>query len=150
MQSNHELTATIANLENVRVADLVTFSEPDRGSLTVVHCEKDIPFSIARLFYMYGFPKDCERGAHAHRAAEQAFIAISGRFSLDVTNSLQSKTYLLKERNRTVYVPPMIWARVHNFSEDAVCLVLTNTSYDPDDYIRDWDEYLAATRGQSR
>jgi dTDP-4-dehydrorhamnose 3,5-epimerase-like enzyme len=136
----------VSSLCKVVSIDLATFSEPARGSLTVVQSKQDIPFSIARIFYIYGSPKDCERGAHAHREAQQAFIAVAGSFSLDTTNVHHSNTYILKEPNRAVYVPPMIWARVHNFSSDAVCLVLTNTSYDPADYICDWDEYVTAAR----
>lgn len=133
-----------ADLSKLALIDLTTFSDPARGSLTVVQSEQDIPFPITRIFYIYGSPKHCERGAHAHRQAEQVFIAVSGSFSLDVTNVHDHRTYTITDPNHAVYVPPMIWVRVYNFSSDAVCLVLTNTVYDPTDYIRDWDEYLSA------
>jgi dTDP-4-dehydrorhamnose 3,5-epimerase-like enzyme len=139
----------LISLENVVSIDLATFSEPTRGTLTVVQSNQDIPFSIARIFYIYGVPNDRERGAHAHREAEQAFIAVSGSFSLEVSNASQSKTFAMKEPNRAVYVPPMIWARVCNFSEGAVCLVLAGAPYDPADYIRDWNEFVSAIGGTS-
>lgn len=137
-------TKVETNLNRVKAINLVTFSDPERGNLTVVQAQQDIPISIARIFYIYGVPVGCERGGHAHREAEQVFVAISGRFSLEVSDSRQNKSYSMKEPNCGVYVPPMIWARVHTFSEDAVCLVLTNTAYDPSDYIRDWGEYISA------
>jgi len=150
MLANSKEIKVVADLNKLAWIDLVTFSDPARGSLTVVQSGQDIPFSIARIFYIYGSPKECERGAHAHREAEQVFIAVSGSFSLDVTNVHKSNTYTLKEPNRAVYVPPFIWARVHNFTSDAVCLVLTNTGYDPTDYIRDWDEYVSAVEKLTR
>jgi uncharacterized RmlC-like cupin family protein len=131
-------------LKKVVAIDLTTFSEPARGSLTVVESRQHIPFSIARIFYMYGVPNDCERGAHAHRETEQVFIAVSGSFSLEVSNADQRKTFAMTEPHRAVYVPPLFWARVCNFSGDAVCLVLTSAPYDSADYIRDWDEYVTA------
>ena len=143
MLPNAKETRAVADLNKVVLINLTTFSDPARGNLTVVQSEQDIPFSIARIFYIYGSPKQCERGAHAHRQAEQVFIAVSGSFWLDVTNVHDRRTYTIKDPNRAVYVPPMIWARVYNFSSDAVCLVLTNTVYDPTDYIRDWDEYVS-------
>src|SRR5713226_1883573 len=111
MLANSRAAKVVADLNKVAWIDLTTFSEPTRGNLTVVQSKQDIPFSIARIFYIYGSLKECERGAHAHREAEQVFIAISGSFSLDVTNVHHSKTYRLKEPNRAVYFPPMIWTR---------------------------------------
>jgi dTDP-4-dehydrorhamnose 3,5-epimerase-like enzyme len=150
MMLNAKETKPVGDLSKVASIDLVTFSDPTRGNLTVVQSKQDIPFSIARIFYIYGSPKHCERGAHAHRQAEQVFIAVSGGFSLDVTNVHDRRTYTIKEPNRAIYVPPMIWARLYNFSSDAVCLVLTNTSYEPTDYIRDWDGYVSAVENPPR
>jgi len=133
----------ITSLEGVLSINLATFSEPTGDSLTVVQAKQDVPFSIARIFYIYACGEGCERGAHAHRQAEQVFIAISGKFSLGVTNGFESTEYVLQQPNRAIYVPAMIWTRVYDFSKDAVCLVLTNLPYDEGDYIRHWGEYLA-------
>jgi dTDP-4-dehydrorhamnose 3,5-epimerase-like enzyme len=144
MSPNAKETKAVADLNNLALINLVTHSDPTRGSLTVVQSEQDIPFSIGRIFYIYGLPKHCERGAHAHRQAKQVLIAVSGSFSLDVTNGHDGRTYTIKDPNHAVYIPSMIWVRVYNFTSDAVCLVLTNTVYDPTDYIRNWDEYISA------
>ena len=141
---------SMIGLDKVVSIDLATFSEPARGSLTVVGSKGDIPFPIARVFYLYGMGNNCERGAHAHREAQQVFIAVAGYFSLQVTNTSESRTYAMNQPSRAVYVPPLIWARVHDFSKDAVCLVLTSTPYDPADYIRDWDTYVSEVGKLSR
>ena len=147
LSDNRHAIASAPDLERVICIDLETHSEVARGNLTVVQSNDNIPFSIVRMFYIYGpygAPQNWDRGAHAHRESQQAFIAISGSFSLDVTNGQQKKTFQMKEPDRAIHVPPMIWARVYNFSSEAVCLVLTNTLYDASDYIRDWNEYLTA------
>lgn len=135
-------TTGATNLDRVAWTELDTYSTPVRGSLTVVESGRDIPFDIKRIFYIYGTTKKCERGAHAHRESCQGFIAIKGSFSLDLTDFHQSRTYKLSEPNRALYVPPMIWARVYDFSPDAICLVLADSLYDPADYLREWDEYV--------
>jgi len=112
----------------------------------VVESGKDIPFYIARLFYIYGATTDCERGGHAHHATWQSFIAISGSFTLELTDGFLRSTYLLEEPTRVINVPPMIWARLFDFSQDAVCLVLASSLYDSEDYIREWTDYLDLVR----
>ena len=146
----NEQARVVNNLERVVCIDLPTYPEPARGTLTVVETGHSVPFPIARIFYIYGLKNDCERGAHAHREAEQVFIAVSGSFSLTLTNAHQTKTYTMNEPSRGVYVPPMIWARLHNFSDDAVCVVLTSSLYDPADYIRNWDEFVLAVGKSSQ
>jgi dTDP-4-dehydrorhamnose 3,5-epimerase-like enzyme len=134
-------------LEKVASIELTTFSEANRGHLTVLQAERDVPFAIARIFYIYGLPKDSVRGSHAHRQTEQAFIAIKGSLLLELSDGRQTKTHRLSGPDRVVYVPPMIWARLHGFSDGAVCLVLASSSYDASDYIRDWDQYVSLIGG---
>jgi hypothetical protein len=136
----------VSKLSKVSFIELPTVAEAERGRLTVIQGQQHVPFPIARIFYLYGIPDDCDRGAHAHRETEQAFVAVSGSFVLDLTDGPNRETFTLCEPNRAVYVPAMIWARLHSFSADAVCLVLASTDYDPEDYIRNWDEYTAALR----
>jgi hypothetical protein len=132
----------VANLKAITWRDLVTFSTPVRGSLTVVESGVDLPFPIARIFYIYGATKDCERGAHAHRETWQSFIAIRGNFSLELTDGIDTQTLHMGSPDRVLTVPPMIWARLFSFTEDALCLVLASSLYDSSDYIREWDDYL--------
>jgi dTDP-4-dehydrorhamnose 3,5-epimerase-like enzyme len=137
-------TRAVSNLKKVAAIDLTTFSDRERGNLTVVQVGQHIPIPIARIFYIYGIPKDCERGAHAHRGTTQVFIPIKGSLSLELRDPDETKTSTLTDPRRAIYVPPMIWARLHDFSDDAICLVLADTPYDPADYIRDWEDYVEA------
>jgi hypothetical protein len=137
------LAAWAGDLRTVSWGDLKTYSTPVRGSLTVVESGIDLPFALSRIFYIYGTTKDSERGAHAHRETWQSFVAIRGRFCLELTNSRQLHTYEMNRADRVLHVPPMIWARLYSFTEDAVCLVLASSLYDAADYIREWDHYLA-------
>lgn len=139
-----------ADLDAVTWRDLATFSTPVRGSLTVLESSIDLPFSIARIFYIYGATKDCERGAHAHRETWQSFIAIRGKFSLELTNGGDSRLFEMNRPDRVLTVPPMIWARLYDFTEDALCLVLASSLYDPDDYIREWEDYLTILGHETR
>ena len=134
----------VAGLQRVAWADLDTFSTPVRGNLTIAQSGQGIPFAIARIFYIYGATRNCERGGHAHYDTQQAFVAIRGSFSLELTDGDQTLSYVLDKPDRLLYVPPMIWARLYNFSDDAVCLVLASSLYDPNDYLREWDDYLIA------
>jgi hypothetical protein len=136
-------TVGTTNLDRVAWTELDTYSTPVRGSLTVVESGHGIPFALKRIFYIYGTTSDSERGAHAHRESCQGFIAVKGSFSLELTDSHQKKTYLLSKPNRALFVPAMIWARLYDFSSDAICLVLADSLYDPADYVREWDEYVA-------
>lgn len=143
-RSEAKRTAAIAGLQRVAWADLATYSTPVRGSLTIAQSGQGIPFAIARIFYIYGATKDCERGAHAHYDTQQAFVAIHGSFSVELTDGDRSLSHVLERPDRLLYVPPMIWARLHDFSQDAICLVLASSLYDAADYIREWDNYLWA------
>jgi len=137
------------DLRAVAWGDLATYSTPVRGSLTVVESGIDLPFTLARIFYIYGTTKDCERGAHAHRDTWQSFVAIRGSYSLELTNGRDLQTYEMNTADRILHVPPMIWARLYAFTPDAVCLVLASSLYDPNDYIREWEDYLEALDGAS-
>jgi hypothetical protein len=128
------------SLAGARWIDLPVRAE-ERGALTFIGHD-EIPFSISRLFYVRGVPPGTERGGHAHRVTEQFVIAASGCFSLDLTDGSNKRTFRLESSERGVYIPPMIWDRLYDFSPDAVCLVLASTQYAESDYVRDWNEYL--------
>ena len=120
----------------------------ERGTLTIVGHD-DIPFSVARLFYVRNVPAGLERGGHAHRVTEQFLIAIAGSFSLDLTDGKQTRSFRLDNPDRGIYVPPMIWDRLHDFTTEAVCMVLASTQYAESDYIRRWDEFLRHASGDA-
>ena len=116
----------------------------ERGVLTAIEATKDIPFQMRRLFYMQGTPEGVERGGHAHRDTQQVVIAISGRFDLDLSDGRENRTFTLDSPTRGLFMPPMIFARLFNFSPGATCLVLADTLYERSKSIRTWQDFLAA------
>ncbi len=114
------------------------------GHLSVVEGEKDIPFDIKRIYYLYDVPAHSTRGRHAHRNLQQLFIAMSGRFEITLRDGESAQQFSLNRPDEALYVPPMIWRDIDHFTPGAVCLVLASDSYHEDDYIRDYESYLAA------
>lgn len=127
-----------SGLNEVRWIELPAIID-DRG--TLVEATRDIPFEIRRVFYMHHLSDD--RGEHAHRDTDQVVIGISGRHVVEVKDAERSRRFVLDDPNRGLYLPRMTFASLLEFSADAVSLVLANTHYDPSDYLRTFDEYLA-------
>ena len=128
-------------LSAVKWVDLPT-KRDNRGSLTIVS-QTEVPFAIARLFYLYGMDSLVSRGGHAHRVTEQLVVPVAGRFVLDLTDGRKTESFVMENPARGIYVPPMIWDHLHEFSSEAVCLVIASTQYSESDYIRNWEEFLA-------
>lgn len=117
-----------------------------RGALTAIEGALDIPFSIARLFYMYRVTPTFERGGHAHPDTEQFLIAVSGQLKIDLSDGSADQTYVLDDPSRGLYVPSLVWTRLYDFTPDAVCLAAASTHYDEAKVIRDWGDYLQRSR----
>lgn len=118
----------------------------DRGHLVVVEGGKDIPFEIARVFYIYGSNSDVERGKHANRKSEFVLIYVSCKSKVKVDNGYATEIFELNEPHTGIYIPKMIWKDMYDFSNDSVLLVLSNEKYEPDEYIKDYEEYLSIMR----
>lgn len=125
---------------------------PDpRGSLTFVEGHRHVPFSIARAYWIYDVPGGQVRGGHAYRELEEVFIALSGSFEVVAEREGESETHLLNRSYVGLRVPTLSWRHLHNFSTNAVCLILASRPYEEDDYIRDYDEFVATSKaGSSR
>ncbi len=125
--------------------DAVTYIElpsnaDARGTLTSVEGGADIPFEIQRVFWMHHIVS--ERGGHAHVDTDQIIIAMSGHFSVDLSDGTHALTFSLNDPTLGIYTPRMVFVRLYDFSPDAVCLVLANTHYDMSKSIRSWAEYV--------
>lgn len=118
-----------------------------RGNLTFIEGESHIPFPIRRVYYLYDVPGGAWRGAHAHRKLEQLIIAASGSFDVVLDNGHERKRFFLNRSYYGLYMPPMTWREIENFSSGSVCLVLASLPYDEADYIRDRGRFLAETAG---
>lgn len=120
--------------------------ENHMGNLTFVENQNHIPFDIKRVYYLYDVPGNAARGAHAHKNLHQLIISASGSYDVTLDDGMEKKTFHLNRSYFGLYVPPMMWRDLDNFSSGAVCLVLASELYDPDDYIRDYDEFLTAAK----
>ena len=130
---------------NRREVQMLTFPQHGdaRGHLVVVEGEQDIPFVVKRIFYMYGSDRDVVRGQHANRRSEFVLINVSGQSKIRVDDGLGNEAVFSLNRPHTgIYLPPMIWKDMYDFSPDSILLVLSSEHYDAEEYIRDHDEFV--------
>lgn len=132
-------------LDSCRIIHLPKIADP-RGNLTFVEGNHHVPFVIQRVYYLYDVPGGAERGGHGHRKLEQLIIAMSGSFDVILDDGFQKARYHLNRSYYGLYIAPMIWRELDNFSSGSVCLVLASTPYDEADYYRDYDAFLRAVR----
>lgn len=112
------------------------------GNLTVVSNGETIPFDVKRCYFLYDVPGGESRGAHAHRALSQLIIAVSGSFTVTLDDGKVRRKFILNRPYQALYVVPGIWRVLDDFSSGSVCLVLASDVYNPEDYIRNYKEYL--------
>ena len=112
------------------------------GNITVVENGKAIDFDINRVFFIYDIPGGATRGAHAHKTLRELIIAATGSFEVRVFDGEREKTFLLNHPSQALLLPSGVWEELKNFSSGAIALVLASTPYNPDDYYRDFDEFL--------
>ena len=124
--------------------ELVSLSRADdmRGSLVAAEFATQLPFVPQRVFSVFDVPTQEVRGSHAHRCCEQLLVCLAGSVSCLVDDGTRRQEFILDDPSRGLYVPPMVWGTQYQYSGDAVLLVLASLPYDPDDYIRDYDEFL--------
>jgi dTDP-4-dehydrorhamnose 3,5-epimerase and related enzymes len=114
-----------------------------RGQLVVVEGNKDIPFDIKRIFYIYGSDPDVVRGQHANKRTEFVLINVAGRSKVRVKDGKGNEAVFSLNRPHTgIYLPSMVWKDMYDFSEDSVLLCLASEHYDAEEYIRDYDEFV--------
>jgi hypothetical protein len=133
------------SLDLCKIIDLPKIADP-RGNLTFLEGRRHVPFAIERVYYLYDVPGGAERGGHAHLALHQLIIAMSGSFDVVLDDGNRHARYHLNRSYHGLYVCPMVWRELDNFSSGSVCLVLASNLYDEADYIRSHDEFLSAKR----
>ena len=117
-----------------------------RGSLVAIEGMSDIPFAIARVYYVYATVTGVTRGLHAHRALHQLAVAVSGSCTMLLDDGAQRMTVRLDDPAVGLTLPPMVWHEMSDFSADCVLMVLADAAYDEADYIRDYGEFLAMAK----
>ncbi len=125
--------------------ELPSVTDP-RGSLTYAEVGREIPFDIRRIYYLYDVPPGAQRGGHAHKALHQVLIALHGGMQVTLDDGTDKRTFRLDRPNLGLYVCPMIWRDLINFSVGSVCLVLASDVYDEADYYREYADFIAAVR----
>ena len=130
-------------LSECRLIDLPKITDP-RGNLTAVEGGIQIPFEIRRVYYLYDVPGGAIRGGHAHKALQEVIIAMSGSFDVVLDDGREQRRFHMNRSYCGLYVFPMTWRELDNFSSGSVCLVLASQKYSEDDYYRDYTTFLQA------
>lgn len=121
--------------------DLPNFGD-ERGSLVVIESNKNIPFDVKRLYYIYDAKPDIPRGFHAHKELKQIAFCLKGKCKMLMDNGIDKQEIWLDQPNKGLLIPPMMWHEMHDFSDDCVLLVLASDFYDESDYIRKYDDFI--------
>jgi dTDP-4-dehydrorhamnose 3,5-epimerase-like enzyme len=135
------------SLSDSRFIDFPVIADP-RGNLTFIEGTRTIPFEIKRVYYLYDVPGGAHRGGHGHRALHQVLIAMSGSFDIVLDDGNRQRRVHLNRSYYGLYIPPMTWREMDNFSSGSVCMVLASDYYEESDYFRDYEEFKAAVHQQ--
>ncbi|MCR4588510.1 MAG: FdtA/QdtA family cupin domain-containing protein [Lachnospiraceae bacterium] len=129
---------------------IINFKEcgDERGNLVVAEGERDVPFAIQRIFYIYGSDATVVRGQHANLTSEFVLINVSGTSKVKITDGNETEIILLDKPRMGLYLSNMLWKDMYDFSADSVLLVLASTHYDEHEYIRDYDQYVKLMKEQ--
>ena len=133
----------MSTVRQCKVVELPRIHDP-RGNLTFIEGSRHVPFDIRRVYYVYDVPGGSERGGHAHKELQEFIVAMSGSFDVILNDGIEKKKFHLNRSYFGLYVCPMIWRELDNFSSGSVCAVLASNVYDEADYYRGYQEYLAA------
>lgn len=135
------------NIDDCKIIELPKISDP-RGNLTFIEGMQHIPFAIQRVYYLYDVPGGADRGGHAHKELHQLMIAMSGSFDVTLDDGRSKKKFHLSRSYLGLYICPMIWRHLDNFSSGSVSMVLASNIYDASDYFRDYDEFLLCVKSK--
>lgn len=122
----------------------------ERGKLVVIEGDQTIPFSIKRVFYIYGSDATVIRGQHANRESEFVLINVTGTSKVRITDGEEEFIVELNKPMMGIYIPKMIWKDMYDFSADSVLLVLASTHYSVEEYIRNYDDYITLIKNNKR
>jgi oxalate decarboxylase/phosphoglucose isomerase-like protein (cupin superfamily) len=139
-------TTGIRALSLCRRIELPVVSDP-RGNLTFVEGGRHAPFDIKRIYYLYDVPGGAHRAGHAHRKLHQVLVAMSGSFDVTLDDGFSKAKFHLNRSYHGLYIPPMVWRDIDNFSSGAVCMAVASEWFDEGDYYRDYEDFLHAATG---
>lgn len=118
-----------------------------RGQLVALEANKEVPFDIKRVFYIYGTQQDVPRGNHSHYKTKQFLVSVAGSCKVTLDDGKTKETFDLDKPNIGLFQDALIWGTMHDFSSDCVLLVMADDYYDESDYIRSYDKFLEVVNG---
>lgn len=135
-------------LSDCKILSFPIIQDP-RGNLTFVEQEKHVPFPIKRVYYLYDVPGGAVRAGHAHKSLHQVLIAISGSFDITLDDGIEKQKYQLNRSHYGLYIHPLTWRLIDNFSSGAVCLAIVSDYYFEEDYYRDYNDFVTAIKANN-
>jgi hypothetical protein len=131
----------MSSTDDCSLIDLPKVQDP-RGNLTFIEAGRHVPFEIRRAYWIYDVPGGSVRGAHAYRTVHEFIVALSGSFEVMLDDGASQVRHTLNRSYHGLLVPSLIWRKMINFSTNSVALVLASGPYAPDDYVRDYGDFL--------
>ncbi len=128
-------------VHDCNIIDLPKISER-KGAITPIYSGVQVPFDIARVYYLFDVPGGESRGGHAHKELQQLIVSVMGAFDVMLDDGNERRRVHLDRAYFGLYIPSMIWRELENFSSGGICLVLASLPYNANDYIRDYDSFL--------
>lgn len=119
-----------------------------RGQLVALEENKNIPFSVKRVYFMYDTLAGVVRGKHAHRQLQQILFCVAGACTISLDNGVEKVEIRLNQPSRGLLIGPGIWREMYDFTENAVLMVLASEYYDESDYIRNYEEFLESIKNE--
>ena len=129
------------NMSDTKLFDLKVLGD-ERGSLVALEENKNIPFEIKRVYYIYATKEGVRRGFHAHKDLKQVAICVNGSCSFLLDDGVTKEHITLNSPHKALLIEGVIWREMYDFSKDCVLMVLADAYYDEADYIRDYDDFL--------
>lgn len=117
----------------------------ERGQLSVLEAQKNIPFPIKRVYYLTNMKSNVPRGFHAHKKLEQVAVCVAGECTMLLDDGNNKENVLLDSPCKAIRIEPMVWHEMHDFSDDCVLLVLASDHYDESDYIRNYADFITGS-----
>jgi dTDP-4-dehydrorhamnose 3,5-epimerase-like enzyme len=137
------------DISDIKIIKLQKFLD-ERGNLSVIEEDKDIPFKIERSYWIYDVPGGEHRGGHAYKQNCEFIVALSGSFDVLLNDGKGERTFSLNRSYYGLYVPNGIWREMDNFSTNSLALILSSTKYAPNDYVRDYKDFLKYKKNESK
>ena len=135
-------------MNEIKIIELPKIEDP-RGNLSFFEHPNQLPFKIDRTYWIYDVPGGEIRGSHAFKNQNELIIALSGSFDVILHNGEKEMKFSLNRSYYGLYVPKMTWRRIENFSTNSLAFIATDLSYNEDEYIRDFDDFLNLKANQN-